>query len=99
MAGFGLVVASASAPKEAKVVGGENALQVASRSRWSDGLRIFPVGLVTCLPSALGCLMTILTSGWTCGIRRENGKTVAGARLTAGSSLDMHVGTPNVFLC
>ena len=41
MAGFGLVVASASAPKEAKVVGGENALQVASRSSCSVGLRIF----------------------------------------------------------
>ena len=56
MAGFGLVVASASAPKEAKVVGGENALQVASRSSWSVGLRNFPVGLVYVLAKRVGLL-------------------------------------------
>ena len=55
VAGFRLVVASASAPKEAKVVGGENALQVPSRSTRRVGRCIFPVGLGTCY---VGRLMT-----------------------------------------
>ena len=56
VAGFRLVVASASAPKEAKVVGGENALQVPSRSTRRVGRCIsrWPGDVVCLLAGTLG---------------------------------------------